>query len=372
MDPKLAGGYVRQDVRNLSRAQERWPDIAHAAVDVGTYYFARGRRLQGDSMPRLVETLNEKASEILKPVLAFHRQRAATRGRPKSEASEMLYAFASPVPRDDTDDCNRYALCTLRIFVTRKKLELNMRSVGIEVTEHAARRGMERGTIEAGMVADIFRTITSNAGMVSPAIDLISRRPGTRGRLAIPCNDGLLMAEMRPRTDGLDIESAVPSDWSLVCDVVGVRSEDVEPAIDPLLSIRTAIGPSEMAPGQIDYHSRMEQWTARHVQALWSMSRAVLWPDAILDGARGLLTALDPDRQRAVGDLHQIIAKPAMFRAMGNMPIYPQEAPFALSGMQGASGSTVSAAVIGVGGLDDVEASDPELEDQPERALRFG
>src|SRR3546814_12154816 len=79
------------------------------------------------------------------------------------------------------------------------------------------------------------------------------------------------------------------------------------------------LGPSEMAPNQKDYRDRVEQWSSRHVQTLWPMSRAVLWPDAVLDGARGPVVALDPARQRAIEDLRLIIAKPAMFRAMGNM-----------------------------------------------------
>src|SRR3546814_6039621 len=80
-----------------------------------------------------------------------------------------------------------------------------------------------------------------------------------------------------------------------------------------------------MAPNQKDYRDRVEQWSSRHVQTLWPMSRAVLWPDAVLDGARGPVVALYPDRQRAIEELKLIIAKPAMFRAMGNMPVYPAE-----------------------------------------------
>src|SRR3546814_8637017 len=123
MDPKLATGYVRQDVRNLSRAQERWSDIAQSAVDVASGFFSRGRRLQGDSMPRLVHSLDRLANDILMPVLAIHRERRATVGRPKGEANEMLYAFAAPMPRDETDHCNRFALCTFSLFVTRKRSE---------------------------------------------------------------------------------------------------------------------------------------------------------------------------------------------------------------------------------------------------------
>src|SRR3546814_4059790 len=134
-------------------------------------------------MPRLVHSLDRLANDILMPVLAIHRERRATVGRPKGEANEMLYAFAAPMPRDETDHCNRFALCTFRLFVTRKKVEMNMRSTGIEVTEHAARRGLERGTVEADALSDVYRALTSIAGMVSPAADIVSLRPGTRGRI---------------------------------------------------------------------------------------------------------------------------------------------------------------------------------------------
>jgi hypothetical protein len=287
VDRKISAGIVKQDRREIARALGvgKVTALARWTVEEAESSFTKGRQLTSDKLKAFVDRVDQQIQSI-GPTLVHEAYRPGTRVRPRLEAYERLAAHLVPYDlarRDGTEiRSGGFLIDTIRIFASRKLVECQVTETGIDITQHAMIRALEREGLETG---DVYSSDESPThAMALAVIEQAGLAALYKLRAAeldhsidvfFPTPRGFLLGDVRRPTD----DEAVG--WDGYAGRTKISGTKVTQ--HPLFPIRTEIvfatfvADLNAFPQQTELKRRFLRFIEEHRSALKHLGRQHLW-----------------------------------------------------------------------------------------------
>jgi len=312
---------VERSFADRAASASSWDDLCLSFDAAVIPTFGRGRKLRDGDVDRIADAARAGVESIA-PLVVIDLRRAATRGKPKGEAREIL-CVAPHAARED--GYNIVELCTVRVFVSRKRAVIETGSAAMRVTAHAMRRSVERGIVDEreGVEFRFARQMLDHAGMAVVARALLPDGTlTTDDAMPMPFDDGLVLGRfMRGGEASFDrVVYDGTGRFPLPRPASRLITEDPRAGgVSAVYRGATVIGCAEMSTQQGRLWEALRGFWSRHREVVAAAGEAVLWPGAEmrppppvdLDGA--------PFRE-AVAALRAIMTDPGLKARRGPQP----------------------------------------------------
>lgn len=303
---------VRDEISEIARSSDVFEALIMDAKEIIGSYFGRSRKMSASGFQDLIAQIDQTVVSEIRPVRRKVSIRKPTVTRPKSEATELFYLFATPEDRIGRNTIFR--LISLRILATRKKVIMEFVPTHLALREHAAKRFIERGADSSRAVRLLASSVADWA--ILPSIVDEALDASGHDRLALPCRtNGMLMGCIDPR-------EGIPEGLIYVFDKHGIFSDGI--AASPLTPmtyvVNTYIGRAEIKDNQMGAVYLMDEWRRMAGETFDKACEAVFWPVRDLEPIEN--AEIDESlRERMCEE----IVEPRMLRAMGNRVYAPSD-----------------------------------------------
>jgi hypothetical protein len=326
MDGSLARGFVRQEAREIQKGlSEIETGLRECILKHAGKSLLAGRRMTADSLSRMADEIDALVAAGLVVLRKERLSRPATISRPKGDAHELLYAYLAPAHPSQATGEGCYQLATMRILVSRKRLEADLRLQPLAFVQHAPKRLLERDGVESRAHAALGKALAEHAALFVWMTNVVMQ-PGRPVSLAIPCEDGIAMgtAALAPTEDTASRQALGASGW---------RMEELPPntAFSPprlagdgmraCFTVKTFVDEKKLAQRQADLRQALLDWEDEHSAVIGAVTDYVLWPESdMLSGRRASddRASLSDRLKAATNDLRRILGNESAMIAMGN------------------------------------------------------
>lgn len=298
---------LRRETRNARNTEAELARVIEGVHGLVEGYFANNRRIKGGDLRGMFEDIDASVRDGMTAVRYRFDERPATRARPKSEAYEAMYVLVNNQESDTETRDRVFRLHAMRIFGSRKKVEIDVRPLPASFSRHSAERLHERG----GNVDDSIQALGNHLveWMLLPVLASDVMSDFNIGRFCVPGpSSGLMMGF-------IDTTAAVPAGvrYSFNARVAMQESIFPDPLEPYLYSANTYVGEADATAYQMDLRRCFEVWRDAAGDAYRECLDDLVWPVREIRPAvsTGLSDAL-------IAALETLVSDPRALAAMGN------------------------------------------------------
>jgi hypothetical protein len=245
--------------------------------------FGKGSRMRTQEYEGAVNRLRAYLSSLGPPVLR-ERRIDVTRARPKGEEHEFLTTLRST--STSVRGQGAYELVGVRIWLTRRRIEVSFEYNGQILTNHMLQRSIERGIASwTGRLAEIENAVIDAFGLVTVwRHAVVTGRIGS-ARIATPCKDGLVLGDLGwilfPSPSAiLSFSGSYAKEPLRTANPVNTHPDVVSRGCRISAYMRTVVDEGLLSLAQIDLREAIARFVNDNAESLARITETALWPDA--------------------------------------------------------------------------------------------